>query len=91
MQSHTPIIECLLGHAGDFFGELGVMGGSTALRKATVRTVPATVGKKKAVECLRLVKKDVARILMGEIGSIRDAMSNSVDEYRRAVRKLRPL
>jgi CRP-like cAMP-binding protein len=70
--------------AGEFFGELGVVGGSTAVRQATVRTVVSKVSNKTTVECLRLMQKDVARILSGDVGSIRDAMSNSVDEYRKA-------
>eukprot|EP01043_Picozoa_sp_COSAG02_P038837 COSAG02_NODE_3025_length_7518_cov_30.632565_1_plen_947_part_00 len=69
---------------GDFFGELGVVEGSSALRKATVRTVPSKVGDKTTVECLRLAQTDVERILTRDSSSVRDAINNSLAAYRSA-------
>jgi CRP-like cAMP-binding protein/Ca2+-binding EF-hand superfamily protein len=69
---------------GDFFGELGVVGGSTALRKATVRTVPSKVGDRTTVDCLRLAQNDVERIMARDSSSVRDAINNSLEAYRKA-------
>ena len=67
---------------GDFFGELGVVGGSTVPRQATVRTVPSKVGGRTTVECLRLAQNDVERILT-DISLVRDG-NNPLEAYRKA-------